>query len=281
VTRRRPSSTLARGAVSTCAAIVLALTIAACGDDGDEPTPDLAAAADEICLDVAGQLADARDDAPPPDSPEDAAELLEVQLPIRLDGLRRLQALEAPPELVNAWNQYLAVSEDRIDAQDQALTAAKHSDDDAFREAQARFERLSDKARNVGERTGLEACAEILPPAGQDDVLTVVEKLFTSRDSEKVCRELVTKRFAESIYGSEEKCESDRGLPTAASLDLLDVGGVGATSAFVDVELTDFFGKMRQLRVELVFDAKSETWKVDYRETLEEPPSEGKPKPGG
>jgi hypothetical protein len=281
VSRRRPSSTLVRGALAACAAIGLALAIAACGDDDDEPTPDLATAADDICLDVAGQLADARDDAPPPDSPKDAADLLELQLPIRIDGLRRLQALEPPPELVNAWNQYLAVAEDRIDAEDQALTAAKDSDDSAFREAQARFERLSDKARNVGEQAGLEACAEVLPPAGQEDVLTAVEKLFTSRDSEKVCREVVTQRFAESIYGSEEKCESERGLPTAVSLDLLDVGGVASTSAFVDVELTDFLGKLRQLRVELVFDDKSETWKADYRETLEEPPSEGKPKPEG
>ena len=276
----RVPQTLAPRAIAACAAVALALAGAACDDD-DEPTADFPDAADDICLDVARQLADARDDVAPPDSPKEAADLLEVELPNRLDGLRRLQELQPPPELINAWNQYLTVAESRIDATDQALTAAKDSDEEAFREAQARFERLSDEARDIGEQAGLEACAEVLPSAGQDDVLTVVEKLFTSRDSKKVCDELVTQRFVDSIYGSRERCESERGLPTAASLDLLDVGGVASTTAFVDVKLTDYLGRIRQIRVELVFDEDSETWKVDYRQTLVEPPGEEKAQTGG
>jgi hypothetical protein len=276
----RVPQTLAPRAIAACAAVALALAGAACDDD-DEPTADFPDAADDICLDVARQLADARDDVAPPDSPKEAADLLEVELPNRLDGLRRLQELQPPPELINAWNQYLTVAESRIDAADQELTAAKDSDEEAFREAQARFERLSDEARDIGEQAGLEACAEVLPPAGQEDVLTVVEKLFTSRDSKKVCDELVTERFVDSVYGSREKCESERGLPTAASLDLLDVGGVASISAFVDVKLTDYLGRIRQIRVELVFDEDSETWKVDYRQTLVEPPGEEKAQTGG
>ena len=98
-----------------------------------------------------------------------------------------------------------------------------------------------------------------------------MEKVLTSPDSKKVCDEAVTDRFAEAAFGSVEKCASERGQPIIVSLDLLDVGGIAATSAFVDVKVTDFFNVVRQQRIELVFDAKSKTWKVDSREPLVSP----------
>jgi hypothetical protein len=134
--------------------------------------------------------------------------------------------------------------------------------------AQTRAEQLNDKSRRVAEQLGLDTCAEVLPPAGQEDVLATVEKVLTSPDSEKVCDEAITDRFAETAFGSVEKCASKRGQPIIVSLDLLDVGGIAATSAFVDVKVTDFFDVVRQQRIELVFDAKSKTWKVDSREPL-------------
>jgi hypothetical protein len=269
--------TLVRRAIAACAAVVAASAIAACGGGDDSgPTPDFPSVADDICLDTARQLANARAGAQPPSSAKDAAELLDTQIPVRLDGLDRLHALEPPPELLTAWNQYLEITEDRINALDDALSAAEDADEDAYVVAQSRAERLADKSRQVAEQVGLETCAEILPPAGQQDVLAAVEKLETSQDANKVCNEVVTERFAETVFGSVEKCESQRGVPTVVSLDLLDVGGVGSTSAFVDVKVTDFFGAVRQQRIELVFDSKSETWKVDYREPLVNP-EENKP----
>lgn len=280
----RHARTPPRRAIAACAGVALALGVAACGGDDVEPTADYPVAADEICLDVAEQLVDARKEVQrsggvdvPSESPQDAARLLELQIPIRLDGLSRLQALRPPLELVAASDEYLSLAESRVDALDQALTAAQDKDEDAYLTAQGRFERLSDKARGVGEQVGLEACAEVLPPAGQQDVLAAVEKMLTSPDSKKVCGELVTEGFAETAYGSVEKCETERGLPTAVSLELLDVAGVRATSAFVDVEVVDFFGVSKQQRIELVFVDK--TWKVDHRETLE-PPTDEKPKKG-
>lgn len=267
-----------RTAAATCGAIAIALAVGACGDDAPEPTPDYPAAADEICVYVAGQLAEARRKEPPPKTPEDAAKLIEVQTPIRLDGLSRLQALRPPPELVAASGQYLGLVGDRIDALDEALAAAKDEDEDAYLAAQERVERLSDKLRAVGEQAGFGACAEVLPPAGQEDVLAAVEKLLTSQDSKKVCRELVTERFAETAFGSVEKCEAER-FPTAVSLELLDVGGVGATSAFVDVDVVDFRGTSRQQRIELVFT--HDVWKVDHRQALEEPPEKPSNAAGG
>jgi len=265
----RSAWTYPRRAIAACVGVVLALAVAACGDDEVEPTADYPATADEICLEVAQRLADERKKDPPSESPQDAEKLLADQLPIRLDGLSRLQALRPPPELVAASDEFMALTESRIEALEDALSAARDKDEDDYLAAQERFERLSDKARGIGEQVGFTECAEILPPAGQEDVLAAVEKLLTSPDSKKVCGEVVTERFTETAYGSIKKCETERGLPTATSLELLDVAGVAARSAFVDVEVVDFFGVSEQRRIELVFVDK--TWKVDHSETLELP----------
>ena len=265
------AQTRLRRTAAACAAIAVGLLVpAACGDDDSEPTADFPTLADEVCLDVAEELQEVRSDVVPPDSAEQAAELIELQLPVRLDGLERLQALRPPAELVAAWDQYLAAQEGRIDALDEALSAAQDERDGDFAAAQERVERLSDEARDAAEQAGLEECAELLPPAGQEDVLGVVEKLLTSADSKRICEQLVTERFVEAVYGSVETCIDQRGLPTASALELLDVGGIASTSAFVDVEVVDFVGVTRQQRIELVFDDKAEIWKVDYRQTLDE-----------
>lgn len=264
------AQTRLRRIAAACAAIAVALIPAACGDDDSEPTADFPTLADEVCLDVAQELQGVRSDVAPPDSAEQAAELIELQLPVRIDGLERLRALRPPAELVTAWDQYLAAQEGRIDALDEALAAARDERDDDFAVAQERVERRSDEARDAARQAGLEACAELLPPAGQEDVLGAVEKLLTSQDSKRICEKFVTERFAEAVFGSVEKCISERGLPTASALELLDVGGVAGTSAFVDVEVVDFLGATTQQRIELVFDDKAEVWKVDYRQTLKE-----------
>lgn len=272
--------TLVRRGTAVCAAALIAATIAACGGDDSGPTPDFANVADDICLDTGRQLANARAAADPPDSSKDATKLLDTQLPIRRDELERLQALRPPPDLVSAWDQYLELKQDRIDALDDALAAAQDDDRKAYVVAQTRAEKLNDRSRQVAEQLGLDTCAEVLPPAGQEDVLATVEKVLTSPDSEKVCDEAITDRFAETAFGSVDKCASKRGQPSIVSLDLLDVGGIAATSAFVDVKVTDFFGVVRQQRIELVFDAESKTWKVDSREPLVSP-EDGKPSKHG
>ena len=268
---------LVRRGIAVCAAVLIAVTVAACGGDDDSgPTPDFTDVADDICLDTGRQLANARAAADPPQSSKDATKLLDTQLPIRQDELERLQALQAPPDLVSAWDQYLGLKQSRIDALDDALAAAQDEDRKAYVVAQTRAEKLNDKSRRVAEQIGLDTCGEVLPPAGQEDVLATVEKVLTSPDSEKVCDEAITDRFAEAAFGSVETCADKRPQPVIVSLDLLDVGGIAATSAFVDVKVTDFFDVVRQQRIELVFDAKSETWKVDSREPLVSP-EEGKP----
>ena len=40
--------------------------------------------------------------------------------------------------------------------------------------AQTSAEKLSDKSRQVAEQIGLDTCGEVLPPAGQEDVLATV-----------------------------------------------------------------------------------------------------------
>jgi hypothetical protein len=270
VNRSGVAQTRLRRIAAAGATIAVALVLAACGDDDSEPTADFPTLADGICLDVAEELQGVRSDVAPPDSAEQAAELIELQLPVRLEGLERLQGLRPPAELVAAWEQYLAAQEGRIAALDEAMAAAQDERDGDFAVAQERVERLSDEAREAAEQAGLEACAELLPPAGQEDVLGAVEKLLTSQDSERICEELVTERFAEAVFGSVEKCISERGVPTATALELLDVGGVAGTSAFVDVEVLDVLGVSSQQRIELIFDDKAEVWKVDYRQTLKE-----------
>ena len=114
-----------------------------------------------------------------------------------------------------------------------------------------------------------------MPPAGQEDVLAAVEEMLTSQDSEKVCEKLLTERFVESAFGSVENCKKERGLPTAVSLELLDIGGVAAVWAFVDVEVVDFLGQTEQQRIELVFEGEEDSedgkWLVDYRDRLSVP----------
>jgi hypothetical protein len=263
-------------ASAALAAVAVASALAACGgEDGDEPTPDFPLRADEVCTEIAVDLADVRAEAGPPASAGDAVQLIERQLPVRTEGLAQLQALRPPAELVAPWSEYVTLQERKIAALEEALGAAQGEQEQAFTEAQAEFERLSDEARIAAEEAGLEACAELLPPAGQEDALAAVEELLTSQDSEKVCEKLLTERFVESVFGSVERCKKERGLPTAASLELLDIGGVAAVWAFVDVAVTDFFGRSEQQRIELVFegeeDAENGRWVVDYRDRLSVP----------
>jgi len=284
---RRPRPFHASAAL---AAVALASVLAACGgDDGDEPTPDFPLRADEACKEIAIDLADVRGEAGPPASAGDAVQLIELQLPARQEGLATLQALRPPAELVAAWDEFVTLQEQKNAALEEALQAAQATNQKAFTEAQEKFERLSDKARTAAEEAGLDDCAELLPPAGQEDVLGAVEELLTSQDSGKVCEKLLTERFVESAFGSVEKCKKERGLPTAVSLELLDIGGVAGTWAFVDVEVVDFLGQTEQQRIELVFEGEEDSengeWLVDYRDRLsvpeEKPSKEGDEEPAG
>jgi hypothetical protein len=250
-------------------AILPLLVLAACGSD-EEPDPgEFVAEANETCLDTARQVARARADTEIPQSPAQAATVIDAELPARIEGLSRLQALEPPEQLASNWVQFVALQEQRVVTQEQGLAAAQREDDQAFADYQLRFERLSDDLAEFGTLLGLEACAELLPPAGQRDVAETVERLLTSFDSERVCTEAVTERFIDAYYASVQNCIDTRPAPTAVSLKLLDSGGVASTYAFVDVEVTDFLGEKRQIRVELVFDGG--TWRVDNRQPLSEP----------
>ena len=256
-------------------AVALMCALAACGgDDADEPTPDFPLRADEACAQTAAELADVRGEQGPPASAGDAVQMIELQLPVRQDGLTELQALRPPAELVASWTEFIDLQEQKVAALEDALAAAQAEKQSAFNEAQGKFERLSDRARTAAEEAGLDDCAELLPPAGQDDVLAAVEELLTSPDSEKVCEKLMTERFVESAFGDVKKCKAERGIPTAISLELLDIGGVAGTWAFVDVAVTDFFGASEQQRIELVFEGEEDgdgEWKVDYRDRLSAP----------
>jgi hypothetical protein len=238
-------------------AIASLAVLAACGEE-EQPDPgEFLSEAERICLDTARGVAKVRAVADIPRSPAEAATLLDREIPVRTEGLTRLQALEPPDQLAPAWTSYLSLDEERVAAQQEGLDAAEQDDPDAFADYQVRFERLSDRLAETGTQIGLEACAELLPPAGQRDVAEVVERLLTSFDSGRVCEEAVTERFIDT-----------RPAPDAVSLKLLDSGGVASTYAFVDVEVTDFLGEKRQLRVELTFD--DNTWRVDYRQPLSE-----------
>ena len=84
-------------ASAALAAVALACVIAACGgDDGDEPTPDFPLRANEACKEMATDLADVRAESGPPASAGDAVQLIELQLPVRQEGLAQLQALRPP-----------------------------------------------------------------------------------------------------------------------------------------------------------------------------------------
>jgi hypothetical protein len=249
-------------------ATVALLALAACGSD-EQPAPgEFVAEADAVCLDTARKVARARGDTDVPQSPAQAATVIDAELPARIEGLSRLQELEAPEQLASTWAQFVALAEQRVVVQEQGLAAAQREDEAAFADYQLRFERFSDSLAEVGGALGLEACAELLPPAGQRDVAEAVEKLLTSFDSGRVCDEVVTERFIEAFYGNRQSCVDTRPAPTAVSLKLLDSGGVASTYAFVDVEVTDFLGVKRQIRVELAFE--DHAWKVDFRQPLGE-----------
>jgi predicted small lipoprotein YifL len=253
-------------------AILALFALAACGSE-EEPDPgEFVAEANSICLDTARQVTRERTDTEVPQSPAQAATVIDAELPARIEGLSRLQALEPPEQLASNWVQFVALQEQRVVAQEQGLSAAQREDDEAFADYQLRFERLSDDIAEFGVLLGLDACAELLPPAGQRDVAEAVEKLLTSFDSERVCSEAVTERFIDAFYGNVQNCIDTRPAPTAVSLKLLDSGGVASTYAFVDVEVTDFRGEKRQIRVELTF--VGDAWRVDYRQPLSEPGNE-------
>ena len=261
-------------AAATAVALMYALAACGAGGDDDEPTPDFPLRADEACAQTAAELADVRGEQGPPASAGDAVQMIELQMPVRQDGLSELQALRPPAELAAPWAEFVDAQEGKVAALEDALAAAQAEKQTAFTEAQEKFERLSDEARTAAEEAGLEDCAELLPPAGQEDVLAAVEELLTSPDSEKVCEKLMTDRFVESVFGDVKKCKAERGIPTATSLELLDIGGVAGTWAFVDVAVTDFFGGNEQQRIELVFEGEEDAdgeWRVDYRDRLSVP----------
>src|SRR5688500_16569955 len=99
------------------AAVALACAVAACGgDDSEEPTPDFPLRADEACSESAADLAEVRGEHGPPASAGDAVQVIELQLPVREDGLAQLLALRPPAELVAPWGEYVTLQEEKIAA---------------------------------------------------------------------------------------------------------------------------------------------------------------------
>jgi hypothetical protein len=165
------------------AAVLLALTLAACGGgDGDtkatpspsassataSPTPSamtkeaFVAAANAVCKDVLGKAAE----FPDPQTPDEYVSTTEQYVTLLEDGQTRLKALQPPAEDAARWNEFVAANEQQVQIVRDMLpalrTAAEQGDQDGveaeFATGFERFNEIAEEQAPWAEQYGLSEC---------------------------------------------------------------------------------------------------------------------------
>jgi hypothetical protein len=241
-------------------AVTPVLVLAACGDDDGSSTDDFVADADAGCVESAKEINELYAAEGLPQSFEEAVALLDKRLPISEEGVQKASELEAPDDVADDYDEYLAQRETFIDLLRQQLQAGKAGDEDKFNGFNAQLDETSDAIDAAGEQVGLEACAQILPDDQVEEVTTVLEEGIKSDPAN--CTERYTDTFVEAIGGPDACRESESDSSNdPESVEVSDVKGIDEVYATAEAVPSGGPNDGKTLLVELVFE--DDTWKVD------------------
>ena len=241
-------------------AIVSLGVFAACGDDENE-ADDFRAAADQICVDRATALTEKISGVGPPTSIQEEAALVAELNPIREQSLEETQALEAPEDLADDWDEYVGLIDDLYQHDVEALQQLEDEDTDALTEGNAERAEINEQLDTVATDLDLTACAGVLSDEAQTEITSVIEEVMTTTDPDRVCGELVTENYLEGS-GGEKACIASQKDPSATSdsAEVANITGVEDVTASAEVTQSGADAP-EELNAELVY--QDGAWKLD------------------
>jgi hypothetical protein len=239
------------------------LALAACGGDGGgSENDDFIAEADAACTDSTREINELYAQEGTPQSFEEAVALGAKRLPISEEAVEKVSAIEAPDDLADDFDEYLAQREQYLDLLRQQQQAGEAGDQASFDQLNAELGETSDAADAAGEQVGLEACALVLPEDQVDEVTAVVEDTATTGDPAH-CTEDYTENYVESS-GGRAACEEGEQDPNNQldSIEVTEVKGVDEVYAFVIATATGGpIDGSQEVQIDLVFE--DGRWKID------------------
>jgi hypothetical protein len=160
---RRPGKRArwAIAAAGVVAAVLIAAIVFDLGPFADELTEqDLIAKGDEICSEAHDAFTDLQQR--PPTTARAAADLTEQLIHISEDELDQLRDLNAPAELDDELDRYLASREEAIDLMHDGLDAANDDDAFAYADAQAKIAAGQVERLKLARAVGFTECSRPL-----------------------------------------------------------------------------------------------------------------------
>jgi hypothetical protein len=88
------------------------------------------------------------------------APLYDTVIPTIKDGVAQFKKLQPPAELKASYDEFIAVSDQQITADEAAQTAAKSGDDAAYQQALSALKPLSAKSNAAASKLGAAECAK-------------------------------------------------------------------------------------------------------------------------
>jgi hypothetical protein len=138
-------------------AVLLLLVLAGCGGSGGPSHEEFAAQANRICregqarvTEIAEQVEGRR--------PEEVADAIEQASDEFDPVLRRLRGLEAPEDIRNDWDAFLADIGEATELLGQVADAVRSGDREQGAELAARYEEIARQTRPFAQQYNLDAC---------------------------------------------------------------------------------------------------------------------------
>lgn len=245
------------------AAVLLAVALgllAACGGEQDAADgsggeqASFVEQADAICVDASERFVEVTRE--PVTSPEEGAELDEETIELREEATERLAELDPPADLEADYNAFLAADRELTDLNRQLAEAFADGDRQEANRLLGELNRTEDEVESGAADMGLTACAGELPEEELVEVGSTAREFFTSTDP-AICRELVTDKFVEEVYGNVEDCEREIGRREPPDeVTTSDASGAGP-AASVEAQLPG--GET----VDVFLVQEDDGWKVD------------------
>ncbi len=145
---------------------LLAFVAVGCGgdDSSDESSSEEEEAAEPLSEDefleqfeeACSAIDDELEDLPDPESYEDIIELAPQASEIATEGIETLQDIVPPEDLADDVDELLGLLEDRLELNEDLVTAAEDEDDEAIQEIVDEGEDLDDEIDAIAEDIGLE-----------------------------------------------------------------------------------------------------------------------------
>ena len=260
--------------------LTAAIVLAACGGEegGNETAAESSATAPDpttsseggfveqansICREFSVDVRATREEVGPAVDAKGAIEVAEAISPLARERMSALEGLDPGDGVADAYEEFVAAENRRLDAFQQSIEALRNEDRQALRQAQQSSLKARTNSLEAASEAGLEVCGGELPEQTVAAVEESIRRTATSNDPKLLCDELVTEDFVEIQFGGPTRCEAiQRRAPAPPEkVEISNVIGVEGVSAEADIALEGGRQDGQRARISLVFE--DGTWKVD------------------